>query len=72
MHVLLADAIDESAVETLTAAGHTVDVEPALTTDDLPGRLDDVDALVVRSTKVNEAAIAASAQLSLIVRAGAG
>ena len=72
MHVLLADAIDESAVQTLTEAGHTVDVEPALTTDDLGARLEHVDALVVRSTKVNSEAIGSSAQLSLIVRAGAG
>lgn len=72
MHVLFADAIDESAVEALQASGHTVDFRPGLTEADLAGNLDDVDALVVRSTRVPAAALESSKRLALVVRAGAG
>lgn len=72
MHVLLADAIDDFAAKALREVGFTVAVEPTLTADDLPVRLEHFDALVVRSTKVGSDAVAASPKLSLIVRAGAG
>ncbi|MFV2038765.1 MAG: NAD(P)-dependent oxidoreductase [Acidimicrobiales bacterium] len=72
MHVLFADATAQSAIDTLNGLGHTVAVRSELTADDLVGQLDEVDALVVRSTRVNEAALGSSGQLALIVRAGAG
>ncbi len=72
MHVLFADAIDQSAVDALETAGHTATLNAALSAEDLVNNLDEVDALVVRSTKVTEEAINASARLALIVRAGAG
>ncbi len=72
MHVLFADAIDQSAVDALQDAGHTATIEPSLDAEHLGANLADVDALVVRSTKVNEDAISSSNRLALIIRAGAG
>lgn len=74
MRVLLADKLSGIAVEHLEAAGHSVVVEPTLNGEAL------VDAvanhaprvLVVRSTKVPESVFAASSELALVVRAGAG
>ncbi len=72
MHVLLADAIDDSAVELIREADHTVDSEPSLTTDTLPAAIGAADVLVVRSTKVPAPVLEAGKNLSLVVRAGAG
>jgi D-3-phosphoglycerate dehydrogenase len=72
MHVLFADAIDRSAVDSLAGLGHEVTYEPSLTADELANHLTGVDVLVVRSTKVPETALRASQQLALVVRAGAG
>lgn len=72
MRILLADALDASASDALTAAGHEVETRADLTAGDLAGHLGGVDVLVVRSTKVHADAITAGADLSLIVRAGAG
>lgn len=72
MHVLFADAIDESALGALRSAGHAVETQPGLTAETLPGAIGDADALVVRSTRVTSEAIASSRRLALIVRAGAG
>ncbi len=72
MHVLLADAIDDSAVELIREADHTVDSEPSLTTDTLPAAIGTADVLVVRSTKVPAPVLEAGKNLSLVVRAGAG
>ena len=49
-----------------------VEVGKNLTAETLPGTLAGTDILVVRSTKVTAASIEAAAQLSLIIRAGAG
>ncbi|MBW3619821.1 MAG: hydroxyacid dehydrogenase [Actinobacteria bacterium] len=70
MRILVADAFE--GVEELRAAGHEVVDEPAAGPDDLPRLLDGVEALVVRSTRVDAETIAAAPELSLIVRAGAG
>lgn len=70
MRILIADAFEGAA--DLRAAGHEVAEEPGLDPDDLPRRLAGFEALVVRSTRVTEAAVAASDELSLVVRAGAG
>ena len=72
VRILLADALDDSAVGRLTAGGHDCVIEPALRAEDLPGRIIGFDALVVRSTRVREDMIAAGDCLELIVRAGAG
>jgi len=72
MRILFADSINERRLEPLLAAGHECVVEAAATSEDLPGRLEGVDVLVVRSTKVTAQAIEAADTLGLIVRAGAG
>lgn len=72
MHVLFADALASGAVDRLRSGGHDVTVAPEHDADSLVGALDDVDALVVRSTGVTSAALESSARLALVVRAGAG
>jgi D-3-phosphoglycerate dehydrogenase / 2-oxoglutarate reductase len=72
MRVLFADAVDPRTVEALTASGHECLTDPTLSADELPGRLEGVEALVVRSTRVTAEAIGAAHDLELIVRAGAG
>jgi D-3-phosphoglycerate dehydrogenase len=72
MHLLFADKVADQTVAALEARGHRCSVEPALTTPDLPGRIGGVDALVVRSTKVDRAVFEAADKLALVIRAGAG
>ncbi len=74
MRILCADAIAADYLEPLRSNGHQVEVEPDLAADTLPARVAEFepDVLVVRSTKVTEAALCASSQLGLVVRAGAG
>ena len=72
MKILYADSVDESALDSLTDAGHEVSVQATLTAETLPGAIADHDVLVVRSTKVTADTIGAAEKLGLIVRAGAG
>lgn len=74
MKILVADKFPEEACATLRSMGHEVDLRPATSAEDLGAALEQTGAqvLVVRSTKVSAAALAAGAALSLIVRAGAG
>ncbi len=72
MYLLFADAVADRTVAELESRGHRCAVEPALTTADLPGRIAGVDALVVRSTRVDAAVFAAADRLALVIRAGAG
>lgn len=72
MRVLFADAVDPSTLDALTAHGHECEADPALSAEDLAGRLGGVEVLVVRSTRVTAEAIEAARDLELIVRAGAG
>ncbi|HEX3259693.1 MAG TPA: NAD(P)-dependent oxidoreductase, partial [Pseudonocardia sp.] len=72
MHLLFADSVPDTTIDELTSRGHRCSVEPALTTADLPGRITGVDALVVRSTKVDRAVFEAADKLALVIRAGAG
>lgn len=72
MHVLVADSIDVTALDALAQAGHRVTADPGLSAAALPENMESVDALVVRSTKVQADAIQAASSLALIVRAGAG
>src|SRR5262245_18148874 len=73
MKVLIADKFEESGIEALKEIGCEVVNNPDLKDDSLVEAIRDskADVLVVRSTKVNEAALAAG-RLSLVVRAGAG
>jgi D-3-phosphoglycerate dehydrogenase / 2-oxoglutarate reductase len=72
LDVLIADKLSTAAVDSLTALGATVRMEPDLSADDLPAAIGTAEVLVVRSTKVTRATIEAGKQLSLVVRAGAG
>jgi D-3-phosphoglycerate dehydrogenase len=74
MHVLIADAVSDSAVAQLEDAGHRVTKSPGLKADALTDALrqHQPDVLVVRSTKVTGADLDASPNLELVVRAGAG
>lgn len=74
MRVLLADPCHPGAVRKLRAAGFECIDKPQVGADELGPLLASggFDVLVVRSTLVTAAAIAASHSLSLIVRAGAG
>ena len=64
--------MDLSALEELRILGVELIYRPELTRETLPAALDGIGILVVRSTEVSAAAIAAARQLNLIVRAGAG
>lgn len=72
MKVLLADALPDAAVQQLEAAGDEVTRLPDLTADTLADQISGHEVVVVRSTRVNAAALEAADQLGLIVRAGAG
>jgi len=72
MKILIADAIDADLLSPLADEGHDLVFGADLSADDLPDHIAGVDVLVVRSTKVSTACIAAADQLTLIVRAGAG
>lgn len=73
MQILLADKLHPEAIEKFKALpGAVVHNQPGLGSEDLPGHLDGVEVLVVRSTKVSRAAIEAGSRLGLIIRAGAG
>ncbi|MEM9663839.1 MAG: NAD(P)-dependent oxidoreductase [Bacteroidota bacterium] len=74
MTVLIADTLAPSCAEALEAHGHTVVSQPKLSGEALTEALREVQphALIVRSTRVTAEAMAASGDLELIVRAGAG
>ena len=73
MKVLIADKFEQSGIDGLKAVGCEVISNPDLKDDALAAAIRDTgaDVLVVRSTKVNEAALDAG-KLRLVVRAGAG
>jgi D-3-phosphoglycerate dehydrogenase len=73
MRVLIADKFPASGREVLARSGEVV-YRPELGEADLPAALAETgaDILVVRSTVVNAAAMTATPNLSLVIRAGAG
>ena len=73
MRILIADAFEQSGRDALDALGCEVNFSPKLKDEALVGAVEAFrpDVLVVRSTKVPEAVLAAGA-LKLVVRAGAG
>lgn len=70
--ILIADKLSPTAVTQLQQLGAEVAVLEQVTEQQLPEVMSDVEVLIVRSKKVNAAAIDAAPLLSLIVRAGAG
>jgi D-3-phosphoglycerate dehydrogenase len=72
MRLLVADKMDLTALDELKVLGIEIVSRPELTRETLPGALDGVGILVVRSTEVSGEAIAAGKRLNLVVRAGAG
>jgi D-3-phosphoglycerate dehydrogenase len=72
MRLLVADKMDLTAFDELNVLGVQIVSRPELTRETLPGALEGVGILVVRSTEVSGEAIQAAKQLNLIVRAGAG
>ncbi|CAN5593138.1 hypothetical protein BH11ARM2_BH11ARM2_04750 [soil metagenome] len=73
MRILVADKFERSGLDGLQALGCEVLFEPELSGPSLEARLNDsaADVLIVRSTKVDAAALESS-RLGLVVRAGAG
>lgn len=74
MKIIVADKVAALVPEKLEALGASVVVEPSLGGEALTSRLAEADpeVLVVRSTKVTDADLAAAPSLALVVRAGAG
>jgi D-3-phosphoglycerate dehydrogenase len=73
LKILLADKLHPRSIEAMKSlAGVEVFNQPGLSADDLSVQLKGVDVLIVRSTKVNAAAVAAADKLGLIIRAGSG
>ncbi len=72
VRVLIADKLSERAVLALRELGAAIEVRPELTETELPDAIGDTEILIVRSTKVGAQTIEAAANLSLIIRAGAG
>jgi D-3-phosphoglycerate dehydrogenase / 2-oxoglutarate reductase len=70
--VLIADKMSDSTVLAMKELGAAVTVNPQVSEAELPGVLGDTEVLIVRSKKVNAAAIQSAPLLSLIIRAGAG
>ncbi|MEX2575883.1 MAG: NAD(P)-dependent oxidoreductase [Halofilum sp. (in: g-proteobacteria)] len=72
MNILFADKFQEAYLDELKAQGHTCNLQPDLSADDLPGQVAGAEVLIVRSTQITRAAIEAADALKLIIRAGAG
>jgi D-3-phosphoglycerate dehydrogenase len=72
VNVLIADKFPDSYVDEIKQLGLQVTYKPDLQRDDLVEAAKNAHVIVVRSTEVRKPAIAAAANLALIVRAGAG
>ncbi len=74
LKVLVADTFESSGLEQLRAAGFAVTYEAGLKDDALRNAVAETrcNVLIVRGTEVSQAAITASDDLGLIIRAGAG
>lgn len=72
--VLIADKFEKVGVDGLKDLGCEVIERPDAKADDLPALLRELDPriLIVRSTKVSEAALSSGPSLALVIRAGAG
>ncbi len=72
MKILIADKLSDTALRDLNALGAEITFDPSLTAETLPGAIGETEILIVRSTKVTAETIDRGAELSLIIRAGAG
>src|SRR5918911_4334090 len=74
MKVLIADKFEKVGVDGLKELGCAVVSRPDVTAEQLPEwiRENDPNILIVRSKKVNAAALEAGTSLELVIRAGAG
>ena len=73
MHIVIADALPDSAAEPFRERGWTVDAHSGRTADALARDLRDADALIVRSaTQVTASLLDAAPRLRVIARAGTG
>ncbi|MGI9017645.1 MAG: NAD(P)-dependent oxidoreductase [Euzebya sp.] len=72
MRILIADAFPEPHLEQLRSSGHDVVSQPSVDADTLVDAVAGAEILIVRSTRVEQAAIEAGTDLRLIIRAGAG
>lgn len=74
MKVLVADKFETAGVDGLKEIGCAVVLRPDVTAEELADTVRAVNpkVLIVRSKKVNEAALAAGPALALVIRAGAG
>ena len=72
MKVLIADKFPAGHLCRLEEAGHECTFRPDLAAGDLADALGGSEVLVVRSTRVMEAALRAGPRLELVIRAGAG
>ena len=73
MKVLICDATDPKALETIAAAGIEVINRPDITPEELEDAIPEYDCMVVRSrTKVRKPVIDKAANLKAIVRGGVG
>ncbi|MFH1378555.1 MAG: NAD(P)-dependent oxidoreductase [Planctomycetota bacterium] len=70
--ILIADKLEESALNGLKAIGSTVDYQPSLTAETLSSAIKGAKILIVRSTKVPKAVFESADALQLVIRAGAG
>src|SRR5919199_1654609 len=77
MHIrgkaLICDSIDETGINSLSAAGMTVDYFPEITSDELISRAKDYQVIIVRSrTKITKEVIDAAINAKIIARVGVG
>ncbi|NOT07386.1 MAG: hydroxyacid dehydrogenase [Gemmatimonadales bacterium] len=74
MKVLVADKFEKVGVDGLKDIGCEVILRPEVKAEELAAAVQETNpkVLIVRSKKVNEAALAAAPALSLVIRAGAG
>src|SRR5690606_40230953 len=72
MKILANDGIDQTGQKMLEDAGYQVDTV-TISQDELPGKLNDYDAIIVRSaTKVRQDLIDQSPNIKVIARGGVG
>lgn len=72
MRALIADAFPEKFLGAFRALGIDVTYDPTAAAEALPEKAEDVQILIVRSTKVTRETIERAKGLSLVLRAGAG
>lgn len=70
---LVCDSIDQAGINSLSAAGMTVDYMPDITSDELVSRVKDYQVIIVRSrTKITKEVINAATNAKIIARVGVG